>query len=152
MRFLMLVAAAVGCAILGAVSVHAFAVTVADFRDPCRQWPASSNSGNSGSVTLVLPPNGPCRHVGGGGETKARVVVKLLLCPGVILLGIALGGVGTIRSKRALTFWGAGLMFLETPVLMFSFWPVSLFTGVAFLALGIIAGHRLTPPISHPAS
>ena len=53
----------------------------------------------------------------------------------VILLGIALGGVGAIRAKPALAYSGAGLMFLESPLLMFSLWPASVFTGTAFLLL-----------------
>ncbi|MBZ5724825.1 MAG: hypothetical protein LAP87_07490 [Acidobacteriia bacterium] len=131
MRSIVLAVAAAGSLILGVVAVHAIAVTVSELVDPCWQWGVPS------SGTLSLPAGGPCRHTGASGETRTHAVVKLLVCPGGILLAIALAVMGEIRYRAALTWSGAALMFLESPLLWFTIWPVSVFTGTAFLLLGV---------------
>jgi hypothetical protein len=140
----MLMAAAVASLIMGLVAVRAISITVSELADPCWEWGASSR------VHLHLPSGGPCRQIGGTSETKTRAVARTIVVPGGILLGIALGAVGVMRSKPAFAFSGAALMFVESPLLLFSLWPVTVFLGIAFLLDGIRRRRELGATGSQP--
>jgi hypothetical protein len=45
-------------------------------------------------------------------------------------VGTALGAVGVMTSKPAVAFSGTALMFVESPLLLFSLWPVTVFLGM----------------------
>ena len=132
MRSPMLIAAAVASLIMGLLAVRAISITVSELADPCWEWGASSTA-----HLHYLSAGGPCRQIGASSETKNRAVVRTIIVPGGILVGIALGAVGVMRSKPAFAFSGAALMFVESPLLLFSLWPVTVFLGIAFLLDGI---------------
>jgi hypothetical protein len=127
----MLMAATVASLITGLVAVRAISITVSELADPCWEWGASPTA-----YLHYLSAGGPCRQIGASSETKNRAVVRTIIVPGGILVGIALGAVGVMRSKPAFAFSGAALMFGETPLLLFSLWPVTMFLGIAFLLDG----------------
>jgi hypothetical protein len=94
-------------------------------------WGASSTAIHYSSAV------GPCRHIGASSETKNRAVVRTIVVPVGILVGITLGAIGAMRSKPAFAYSGAALMFVESPLLLFSLWPVTVFLGIAFLLDGV---------------
>jgi hypothetical protein len=110
------------------------------FSDPCFQWgtPQSSDGGYSMSATIA--PGSPCRHMGGTSETKTEAIVKMVLVPGGILLASLLGLVGTLLSRPSVTVLGAGLMFLESAPLIFSFAFLTVFVSGLFL----VAARQIT--------
>jgi len=128
----LLIAAAMVSLIMGLLAVRAISITASELADPCWEWGPSSMA-----QPHYLSPKGPCRHMGASGETKTRAVVRAIIVPGGILVGIALGAVGAMRPKPAFAFSGAALMFVESPLLLWSFWPLTVFLGIAFLLDGI---------------
>jgi cytochrome c biogenesis factor len=71
----------------------------------------------------------------------------MLMVPGGILAGLALGILGTARSRAGLVVAGAAVVFVESVPLMFSFAPLAVLTSGAFLLLA-----RKASPISGAAS
>jgi hypothetical protein len=128
----LLIAVAMASLITGLVAVRAISITESELADPCWEWGPSSMAHPHYSSA-----GGPCQHVGANGETKTRAVVRTIIVPGGILVGLALGAVGVMRSKPAFAFSGAALMFVESPLLLWSFWPVTVFLGIAFLLDGV---------------
>jgi hypothetical protein len=115
---------------LGLVAVRAVAITAGQFFDPCFQW---GNGGNSFSGTIR--PGDPCRAQSGTSETKTQAVVRMLIVPGGILAGLALGILGVARGRAGPAVAGAVVVFLESAPLMFSFGPFAVLTSGAFLLL-----------------
>lgn len=128
----LLIAAALASLIMGLVAVNAISTTASELADPCWEWGPSSMP-----HPHHMSPGGPCRHMGASSETRNGAVVRTIVVPGGILLGIALGAVGMLRSKPAFAFSGAALMFVESPLLLWSFWPLTVLLGIAFLLDGI---------------
>ena len=119
---------------LGLVAVRAVAITVGQFSDPCFQW----NTGNSGSATIRS--DDPCRSRSGTSETQTQAVARMLIVPGGILAGLALGIIGTARSRAGLAVAGAVVVFVEAVPLLFSFAPLAVLTSGVFLLLARSAG------------
>ena len=135
----LLIAAALASLILGLVAVNAISTTASELADPCWEWGSSSMA-----HPHYISAEGPCRHIGTSSETKSRAVVRTIIVPVGILVGIALGAVGVMRSKPAFAFSGAALMFVESPLLLWSFWPLTVLLGIVFLLDGI--RRRREPP------
>jgi len=115
---------------LGLVAIGAVASTARQFFDPCFQW---GNGGNSFSGTIR--PGDPCRAQSGTSESKTQAVARMLIVPGGILIGLALGIFGAARGWAGLAVGGAVVVFLESVPLMFSFGPLAVLTSGAFLLL-----------------
>ena len=115
---------------LGLVAIGAVASTAGQFSDPCFQW---GHGGNSFSGTIR--GDDPCRSRSGTSETKAQAVARILIVPGGILIGLALGIFGAARGRVGLAVGGAVVVFLESIPLMFSFGPLAVLTSGAFLLL-----------------
>jgi hypothetical protein len=79
---------------LGLLALRAVAITASQFFDPCFQW----GIGNSSSGTIRR--DDPCRSRSGASETKTQAVARMLILPGGILAGLALGILG--RRARGL--------------------------------------------------
>ncbi len=101
--------------------------TLSRFFDPCFRW------GVSQPATVHISPESPCRSVGGTSETKLHAVVRLLFVHGGILLAIVLGLLGAFISRPFLSVLGAGLIFLESVPLIFSFAWLTVFVSGLFL-------------------
>ena len=102
--------------------------------DPCYHW------GDSQPVVRVISPDSPCQSVEGTFQTKFQATLQLLLINGGILIAGALGILGASLGKPALTVLGAGLMFLESVPLIFSFaWLTVFVSGMLLLAARAIA-------------
>jgi len=114
---------------LGLVAVRAVAITASQFFDPCFQW----GIGNSSSDTIRR--DDPCRSRSGTSETKTQAVARMLIVPGGILAGLALGILGAARSRPGLAVAGAVVVFLEAFPLVFSFAPLAVLTSGVFLLL-----------------
>ncbi len=99
------------------------------FSDPCYQW------GDSQPMTRVISPDSPCQSVEGTSQTKFEATLQLFLINGGILIAGALGILGVSLGKPAPTVFGAGLMFLESVPLIFSFaWLTVFVSGMLLLA------------------
>jgi hypothetical protein len=82
---------------------------------------------------MHISPESPCRSVGGTSETKLYAVVRLLLVHGGILIASVLGIMGAFIRRPVLLVLGAGLMFLESVPLIFSFAWLTVFVSGLFL-------------------
>ena len=119
---------------LGLVAVRAVAITVGQFFDPCFQW----NTGNSGSATIRS--DDPCRSRSGTSETQTQAAAGMLMVPGGVLVGLALGIIAAARGRAGLAVAGAVVVFVEAVPLMFSFAPLAVLTSGVFLLLARNAG------------
>jgi hypothetical protein len=99
------------------------------------QW---GNGGKSFSGTIR--PGDPCKAQSGTSETKAQAAARMLIVPGGILAGLALGILGAARGRAGLAVGGAVVVFLESVPLIFSFGPLAVLTSGAFLLLARNAG------------
>src|SRR6185437_8027589 len=119
---------------MGLVAVRAVAITAGQFFDPCFQW----GTGNSGSATIRR--DDPCRSRSGTSETKTQAVARMMMVPGGILAGLALGIIGAARGRAGLAVAGAAVALVESAPLMFSVGPFAVLTSGAFLLLARNAG------------
>lgn len=101
--------------------------TLPQLSDPCFQW------GLSQSVNGYVSPNGPCRALEGSTETKPHAVVRLVLVHGGILVATVLGVLGALLARPLISVLGAGLIFLESIPLIFSFAWLTVFVSGLFL-------------------
>jgi hypothetical protein len=138
MRFGATVVAVVVSLPLGLVAARAVAITAGQFFDPCFQW-GNGNSA-SGTISGTIRRDDPCRSRSGASETKTEAIARMLIVPGGILAGLALGILGVARGRAGLAVGGAVVVFLESVPLMFSFGPFAVLTSGAFLLLGRNAG------------
>ena len=97
------------------------------YSDPCFQW------GLSQPASMHISPEAPCRVVGGTSETKLRFLVRLVLVHGGILIACLLGILGALLARPFLSVLGAGLIFLESIPLIFSFAWLTVFVSGLFL-------------------
>jgi hypothetical protein len=97
------------------------------FWKPCFEW------GLSQSVSRRIAPEAPCRVIEGTSETRLQAVVKLLLVHGGILIAGVFGILGALLAKPFLSVLGAGLIFLESIPLIFSFAFLTVFVSGLFL-------------------
>ena len=95
---------------------------------------------------MRISPGGPCRAVGGTSETKTQAAVRVSLVPGGILIASLLAILGALLARPGLAVLGAGVIFLESIPLIFSFaWLTALVSGLFLLAA------RASAPLQGPA-
>jgi hypothetical protein len=136
---------------MGFFAVRAAALTVRDLADPCYQWSSTANGGSAGVITAgntrtyrssaYLPPPGSgdrgCPSgIAGSSSTRSRAIFWAVVCPGGILLAIALGVTGTLRRKPIVTLCGGALMIVKMAPTVFSLAPLALATGAVYCVLG----------------
>ena len=131
MRTKQLLVAVLASLPIGVVAMRGVVLEVRDLLDPCRHW---AESPSSSSFMILSPRGGPCyTGISGTSETKTGAIIRTLLVPGGILAAIALGVLGTARSRPGLVGIGAGLMLVEAVPLIFSVAPLAVLTGCVFL-------------------
>lgn len=119
---------------LGLVALRAVAITASQFFDPCFQ------RGIDNSFSGTIRRDDPCRARSGTSETKAQAVARMMIVPGGILAGLALGILGAARSRPGPAVAGAVVVFLEAFPLLFSFAPLAVLTSGVFLLLARSTG------------
>ena len=134
----------------GLLAVTSIIRTMRDFADPCLQWGVPQQ----GAVSLALPREGkgPCaQRVAGTSETKVAAVTRLVLVPGGMLIGVALGILGAFRSRPLLSGFAAGILLLESAALIFSVAPLTLLASGIFLlsARAAASAQKLNEGRSH---
>jgi len=101
-----------------------------DFFDPFFLW-----GQQQAETTAVLEADGPSRAIRGASQTKTQAVVNLVLVQGGVLTAILLALTGAVMARPVLTVLGAGLIFLESIPLIFSFAFLTVFaSGILLLA------------------
>ena len=123
---------------LGLVAVRAVAITAEQFFDPCFQW--GNGNSSSGTISGTIRSDDPCRSRSGTSETQTQAGARMMVVPGGVLVGLALGIAGAARSRAGLAVAGAVVVFLEAVPLMFSFAPLAVLTSGVFLLLARNAG------------
>ncbi len=111
-----------------ALVIWPLARALPDFFDPCFFW-----GQQQAEMTAVLEADGPCRAIRGTSQTKTQAVVNLVLVQGGILAAVLLALAGAVLARPVLTVLGAGLIFLESIPLIFSFAFLTVFASGIFL-------------------
>jgi len=124
------------------LAVNAIARTIPEFFDPCFEWGAGSNTSRTVSA------QDPCATTGRGGtsETRQQALGRLLLIPGGILAGSALGIFGAARRRSVFAVLGAVLMYLASLPFALTFASIAAFTSGTFLLVARSTGPLLGVP------
>jgi hypothetical protein len=120
----LIIVAAIPALLLGVGSIFA---QLPQFGNPCVTWGAGDNA------TAVLTRDDACTQRTVVGETKQTAAVRIVLVPGVLLLGAVLGIWGTLRKSWKLSLISGSLLLLEAIPLALTVWPLPLLAGGAFL-------------------
>ena len=109
----------------GALAIRAIAQTVPQFFEPCFEW---------GGTSVTSP------SCGGTSETKQHAIVRLLLFPGGMLFGVALGVYATARLSSGIAVAAAVVMYAASLPFALTFAILSAFPSAAMLLVARFAG------------